>query len=101
MVDDLKTLVFKYETSNMISQSCVLSVLLISMPVFLTERDKILFSKKRFKVYKILNAVSLERKLSGVNVELFTFTLELFSSISDQNSFYNPLKYFFILVIKD
>lgn len=34
MVGDLKTLVFKYETSNIISQSYSLPVLLISVSAF-------------------------------------------------------------------
>lgn len=52
MVGDLKTLVFKYETSNIISQSYSLPVLLISVPAFVGRNKKYFFSKKDSKYIK-------------------------------------------------
>lgn len=95
---DLKTLVFKYETSNIISQSDSLPVVFILMPVFVGRNRENTFVSKNFKVYKILNFVSLEKKTSIVHLDLVIFTLELFSSIKKINSFYNPLNTFLLYI---
>lgn len=49
MVGNFKTLVFKYETSNIISQSYSLPVLLISVPVFMGEDRESTFVSKKFQ----------------------------------------------------
>lgn len=49
MVGDLKTLVFKYETSNIISQSYSLPVLLILVPVFVDKNRENTFVSEKFQ----------------------------------------------------